>query len=142
MFHSFFFSILKLDPGTYPSFCSFQFYSAVSKVHNSTSCPFIMTRSGCLAVIRWSVCISKSQSSLCVSFSSTDSGLCIYHLFAWSNFNFFRISEWTLLRWFGFLIYCPQVILEVEKIKIRTNASEKCFQKFCIKRTTYVIKAA
>ena len=27
----------------------------------------------------------KSQRILCVSFSKTDSGLCIYHLFVWSN---------------------------------------------------------
>ena len=48
----------------------------------------ISTRSGCLAEIRWSVCISKSQRTLYVSFSRTDSGLCIYHLIVWSNFNF------------------------------------------------------
>ena len=41
---------------------------------------FINIRSGSLAEIRWSVCISKSQRSLCVSFSRTDSGLCIYYL--------------------------------------------------------------
>ena len=34
-----------------------------------------ITRSGCLAEIRWSDCISKSQRILCVSFSRTDSGL-------------------------------------------------------------------
>ena len=44
-----------------------------------------ITRSGRLVRIRWSVCISKSQRVLCVSFSRTDSGLCIYHLFVWSN---------------------------------------------------------
>ena len=40
-----------------------------------------ITRSGRLAEIRWSVRISKSRRILCVSFSKTDSGLCIYHLF-------------------------------------------------------------
>ena len=44
-----------------------------------------ITRSGCLAEMRWSVCISKSQGSLCVSSPRTDSGLCICHLFVWSN---------------------------------------------------------
>ena len=44
-----------------------------------------ITQSGRLAEIRWSVCISKSQRSLRVSFSGTDSELCIYHLFLWSN---------------------------------------------------------
>ena len=47
-----------------------------------------ITRSGRLAEIWWSVCILKSQRSLCISFSRKDSGLCIHHLFVWSNFNF------------------------------------------------------
>ena len=47
----------------------------------------IIISSDRLAAIRWSVCISKSQRGLCVSFSRTDTGLCIYNLFAWSNFN-------------------------------------------------------
>ena len=38
--------------------------------------------------------MSKSHWSLCVSFSRTDAGLCIYHLFVWSNLNFLRISLW------------------------------------------------
>ena len=47
----------------------------------------IVTRSGRLVEIRWSVFISKSQRSLCVSFSRTDSGLGIYHLLIWSKFS-------------------------------------------------------
>ena len=54
----------------------------------------IITRSGRLTEIRWSVCTSKSLRSLCVSFSGTDSGLCIYHLFVRSNFNFLHNSQW------------------------------------------------
>ena len=38
-------------------------------------------------------CISKSQKILCVSFSRTDSGLCIYYL-VWSNFNFLHNFQW------------------------------------------------
>ena len=57
----------------------------------------IIIRSGRMAEIKWSVCISKSQQSLCVSFSWTDSGLCIYHLFVWSNFNFLHSSQWITL---------------------------------------------
>ena len=38
--------------------------------------------------IMWPVSISKSQRSFCVSFSWKDSGLCIYHLLVWLNFNF------------------------------------------------------
>ena len=40
-----------------------------------------MTRFGRLSEIRWSVCISRPQRTLCVSFSRADSGLCV-----WSNF--------------------------------------------------------
>ena len=57
----------------------FQFYSMISqdnKVHSFTSPLFllIIIRSGLLAEIRWSVCISKSHKSLCMSFSRTDVG--------------------------------------------------------------------
>ena len=50
-----------------------------------------------LAGIRWSVCILKSHRSLCESFSWTGAGLCIYHLFIWSNLNFLHISQWITL---------------------------------------------
>ena len=83
-------------------FTSFQFYS--SKVHNSVSSNFFIflkmlllltiTRPGRLAEIKWSVCISKSQRSLCVSFSRTDVGLFIYHLVVRSNFGFLHNSLW------------------------------------------------
>ena len=58
----------------------------------------IIIRSGLLAEIRWSVCTSKSHRSLCVSFSRTGAGLCIYHLLVWSNLNFLHISQWITLR--------------------------------------------
>ena len=50
-------------------------------------------RSGLLAGIRWSVCMLKSHRSLCELFSRTGAGLCIYHLFVWSNWNFLHISQ-------------------------------------------------
>ena len=50
--------------------------------------------SGCLVEIRWSVCVSKSQRILCVSFSRMDSGLCICYLFVWPNLNFLHNSRW------------------------------------------------
>ena len=53
-----------------------------------------MTKSSQTAEIKWSVCISKFQRSLCVLFSKTDSRLCIYYLFVWSNFNFLHNSQW------------------------------------------------
>ena len=52
----------------------------------------IIIRFCLLAGISWSVCMLKSHRSLCVSFSRTGAGLCIYHLFVWSNWNFQHIS--------------------------------------------------
>ena len=70
-----------------------------SKVPYPASSLFLLfiIRCGRLADIRWSVCISKSQWNLCVSFSRTDVGLCIYYLFVWSNFNFLHNSQWITL---------------------------------------------
>ena len=79
-------------------FAFFQFYFVVcqdGKVHYSAGPLFllIITRSGYLAKIKWSICITKSQGSLCVSFSRMDFGLCIYQLFVWSNLNFLHNSQ-------------------------------------------------
>ena len=57
----------------------------------------IIIRSRIQAEIWWSVCISMSHRSLWVSFSRTGSGLCIYHLLAWSNLNYLLISQWITL---------------------------------------------
>ena len=102
MFHSFFqFKVEVLIL----LFTFFQFYSVVSrdsKVDNFANSFFfffffllIIVRSGRLAEIRWSVCMSKSHRSLYtrVSLSRTDAGLCQYHLFVWSNLNFLHISQ-------------------------------------------------
>ena len=84
-------------------FIFFQFYSVVSwdnKVDNFANSLFlllIVIKSGLLAEIRRSMCISKSHRSLYVSFSRTGARLCIYHLFAWSNLNFLQISQWITL---------------------------------------------
>ena len=89
-------------------FTFFQFHSEVrrdSKVHNSVNSLFllllllslIIIRSGRLAGIWWSVCISKSQWSLCALFSRTDSELCLYHLSVWLNLNFLHNSQWISL---------------------------------------------
>ena len=51
---------------------------------------FTITRSSRLAEIRWFVCIFKSHRILCISFSRMDSGVCIYHLFVWSNVSFLQ----------------------------------------------------
>ena len=88
MFQSFFSSLAR---SRYLSlfFTFFQFLSVVSrdsKIDNfadflSFFFLLIIIRSGLLAEIRWSVCMTKSHWSLCVS--RTGAGLCIYHLLAW-----------------------------------------------------------
>ena len=88
----------------------FQFYSVVSqdsKIDNFANSLFffffffffflLIIKSGLQADIKWSVCMSKSHRSLYESFSWTDTGLCIYHLFVWSNLNFLHISQWITL---------------------------------------------
>ena len=80
-----------------------------SKVHNSASSLIllvIITRSGRLAENKRFICISKPQSSLYISFSRTDSGLCIYHLFVCSNFNFLHNSQWINLPTEMFYSFC------------------------------------
>ena len=65
-----------------------------------------ITRSGRLTEIRWSVCISKSQETWCVSFSRTDSALCICHLFVRSNLNFLLNFQWIMfLTQFSFIFF-------------------------------------
>ena len=73
--------------------------SRYSKVYNFAGSLFflITMKSGLLAEIRWSISMSKSHRSLCVSFSRTAAWLCIYHLFIWSNLNFLHISQRTTL---------------------------------------------
>ena len=111
MFHSLFNSLART---MYLSFFSFffffQFYPMVSrdsKVHNSARdrflfffvlfCfVFIIIKSSRLAEIRWSVRMSKSHRTLCVSFSRTNVGLCIYHLFVFICYASLRISAFTI----------------------------------------------
>ena len=85
MFHSFFNSLSR-----YLSVFSFSFNftqwsarTAKFPIWQVLFFVLIITRSGRLAENRWSVCMSKSQRSLCDSFSRTDSGLYIYHLVIW-----------------------------------------------------------
>ena len=101
MFHSFFNSLAR---SRYSSLFSYSFNftlwstgTAKSTILQVLSFLFIIIRCGHLAEIRWSVCMSKSKRSLCVSFSETDSGLSIYHLFVWSNFNFLHNSQLIIL---------------------------------------------
>ena len=102
MFHSFLKFPSKVEV-LIVLFTFFQFYSVVSRdikvdnFENSLLFLLISIRSGLLAEIRWSVCMSKSYRSLRVSFSRTAVGFCIYHLFVWSNLNFLLISQWLTL---------------------------------------------
>ena len=101
MFHSFFNSLAR---SRYLSFFSLSFRfilwsagTAKSTILQSLFLLLIIIKSGLLAGIRWSVCMLKSHRSLCESFSRTGAGLCIYHLFVWSNLNFLHISQWITL---------------------------------------------
>ena len=89
--------------GTHPSFHILSvLFSGQPGQQNRQFCWFsfffffllVIIRSGLLAEIRWSVCMSKSHRSLCVSFSGTGAELCIYNLLVWSNLNFLHISQW------------------------------------------------
>ena len=70
-----------------------------SKVDNFANSLFLLItiRSGLLAEIRWSVCMSRSHMILCALFSSTVAGLWIYHFLVWSNLNVLHISQWITL---------------------------------------------
>ena len=104
MFHIFFNSLAR---SRYLSFFShsFSFILWSAQTANSTILQFLffllllltIIRFGLLVEIRCYVCMSKFHWSLCVSFSRTGAGLCIYHLFVWSNLNFLHISQWITL---------------------------------------------
>ena len=93
MFHSFFNSLAR---STYLSFFSHSFRFILWSAGTAKSTIFqilfffllIIIRSRIRSGIRWSVCMLKSHRSLCVSFSRTSAGLCMYHLLVWSNLNF------------------------------------------------------
>ena len=97
LFHIFFNFLPKIQVLIF-LFAFFQLYSVVSrdrKVHSSLSSLIFVDYY--LAEIRWSVFMLESQLILCFLFSRTDSGLCIYHLFVWSNLNFLHSSLWITL---------------------------------------------
>ena len=83
MFHSFFNSLARLS---YLSFFSHSFsfilWSARTAKLTILQVLFfllIIIKSGLLAEIRWSVCMSKSHRSLCVSFSRIGTGFYYYY---------------------------------------------------------------
>ena len=100
MFHSFFNSLARsryLFLSHSFSFILWSVERAKSTILKILFFLLIIIRSGLLAGIRWSVCMSKSHRSLCVSFSRTGAGLCKYHLLVWWNSNFLHISQWITL---------------------------------------------
>ena len=79
-----------------PLFIFFLFYSAGTAkflIRQDLFFLLIITWSYRLALIRWSVCRSKSQRSVCVLFSRTDSGLWLYHFFERPNLNFLHTYQ-------------------------------------------------
>ena len=81
MLHCFFNSLAR---SRYLSFFSHSFSFILWSTGTSKSTIFqvfffllIIIKSGVLADIRWSVCMSKSHQRLCVLFSRTGAGLCI-----------------------------------------------------------------
>ena len=105
MFHSFFNSLAK---SRYLSFFSHSFrfiqWSAGTAKSTILQVLFFFVdyyKAWFLAEIRRSVYMSKPHRSLCVSFSRTGAGLCIYHLFVWSNLNFLHISQWKFTKLFA-----------------------------------------
>ena len=83
MFHSFFDSLAR---SWYLSFFSHSFSFILCSVETAKLSTIlqvlfllIIIRSGLLAEIWWSVCMSKPHRSSCVLFSRTGAGLCIYH---------------------------------------------------------------
>ena len=106
MFYSFFNSLAR--SWYLSSSLSFNFTLWSAGTATSTIFKFsfllIIIRSGRLTEIRWSVCMSKFHRSLCVSFSRTDAGLCIYHLFVRANLNILHISQWITFPTQSYLV--------------------------------------
>ena len=84
MFHSFLKSLARSRYLSFSHSFSFILWSAGTVKSTILQVVFfllIIIRSGLLAEIRWSVCMSKSHWSLCVLFSKTGAGLCIFHYY-------------------------------------------------------------
>ena len=127
----YFFAFFEYNPVVYRN----------GKVHYSAGSLFCRL-SLSLAEIRWCVCISKSQRILCVSFSRTDSRLCIYHLFIMSNFDFFDqfhrpivsslIPFWHKLTAFAYYVNDCFVSVTTQSISsILLHLDCSCFDIVC-----------
>ena len=95
----------------------------------------IIIKSGLLAQIRWSVCMSKSHRTLCESFSRTGAGLCIYHLFVCSNLNFLHISQWNTLPTQSCLVlysFCANLLHSlIMRLMVSSLSTHRLHLLFC-----------
>ena len=95
MFHSFFNS-LAMSTSFFSLSFNFTLWSAKFTIQQVLPPFFFCWLS--LGLVIWlrlgNMIVSQNSTSLCVSFSGTDFGLCIYHLFVWSNLNFLPSSRW------------------------------------------------
>ena len=118
MFHSFFYSLVRLRYVSFFShYFSFILWSAGTAKSTILQVLFflqIIITSGLLAEIWRSMCMSKSYRSLYVLFSRTGYGLCIYHLFVWSNLNFLHIFQWITISTQSCLIFIIFIIILLE----------------------------
>ena len=136
MFHSFFQLYSKVEV-LILLFTFFLFYSVVRRDCNFASSLFlllIIIRSGLLVEIRWSVCMSKSHRSLYVLFSWIGARLIIYHLLAWSNFNFLHISQWiTLLTQSCLVLYsfCANLLHSLMWLMVSSLSPHSRHLLFC-----------
>ena len=121
-------------------FTFFQFYCGQPGQQSRHFCKFslllllIIIRSGLLAEIRWSVCISKSHRSLYVSFSWADGGLYIYHLFVMSNLNFLHISQWIILPTQSCLVlysFCDNLLHSLMWLMVSSLSLHSLHLLFC-----------
>ena len=115
-----FFAIPLNGPGPFIFFSFFQFYSMVSrdsKVHNFASFLFFFFWWLLYGLVVWprlgNPFVCQSPSGVCISFYWTDAGLCIYHLFVWSNLNFLLNSQWITLPTQSYLVlysFCANLL--------------------------------
>ena len=102
MFHSFFNSLVK---SRYLSFFSHSFSFILCSAGTAKS-TILQVLFFFFCWLLWGLvfwlrlgdpCACQSPIGVYVSFSRIDAGLCIFHLFVWSNLNFLHISQWIPL---------------------------------------------
>ena len=134
MFHNFFSSLTR---SKYLSLFSFLWFARLTKSTIWQVLIFFLlfiSRFGLLARIKWSFCISKSQRILCIWFSRTDSGLCIYYLVVWLNFNFLHNSQWITFPTQSCLVlysFCAGLLHSLMWVFVSSLSLHKLHLLFC-----------